>query len=136
MTGQVGAAKLLFKKASTACLSARLLLDAGDSDGALNRAYYAMFDAARASLIGLPGLGSLQEMTRTHSGLISAFGLHLVKPGLVSRELGRQLNRAHEARLIADYSDESMTPEDARVFVDVAVAFVEELERASPSFNI
>jgi uncharacterized protein (UPF0332 family) len=33
-------------KAARAVASARLLLDHGDVDGACNRAYYAMFDAA------------------------------------------------------------------------------------------
>jgi len=37
----------LMAKADTACSSARTLLDLGDVDGAANRAYYAMFDAAR-----------------------------------------------------------------------------------------
>ncbi|MEW6167130.1 MAG: hypothetical protein AB1651_05480 [Pseudomonadota bacterium] len=36
----------LMAKADTACSSARALLDLGDVDGAANRAYYAMFDAA------------------------------------------------------------------------------------------
>jgi uncharacterized protein (UPF0332 family) len=40
----------LMQKAARALDSARLLLDAGDTDGACNRAYYAMFDAARAAL--------------------------------------------------------------------------------------
>lgn len=38
-------------KASRAIASAKLLLADGDLDGACNRAYYAMFDAARAALI-------------------------------------------------------------------------------------
>ncbi|OHC67239.1 MAG: hypothetical protein A2045_15515 [Rhodocyclales bacterium GWA2_65_20] len=38
-------------KAARAAVSARLLLNAGDVDGACNRAYYAMFDAARAALL-------------------------------------------------------------------------------------
>lgn len=37
----------LLNKAMRALVSARLLLDSGDVDGACNRAYYAMFDAAR-----------------------------------------------------------------------------------------
>ena len=41
----------LLGKAERALASARLLLDAGDTDGACNRAYYAMFDAARAALL-------------------------------------------------------------------------------------
>lgn len=42
-------APALMAKARTACASARLLLERGDTDGACNRAYYAMFDAARES---------------------------------------------------------------------------------------
>ena len=44
-------AKELFVKAQTAASSAKILLDSKDLDGACNRAYYAMFDAARAALI-------------------------------------------------------------------------------------
>ena len=68
-------------KAIRALASARLLLDAGDTDGTCNRAYYAMFDAARAALAG----EDTPETTRTHSGLIAAFGLQLVKPGRLPR---------------------------------------------------
>lgn len=42
---------VLTGKAERAITSARLLLDAGDIDGAINRAYYAMFDAAKAALL-------------------------------------------------------------------------------------
>ena len=38
-------------KATRAADSAKLLLDAGDLEGACNRAYYAMFDAAHAALL-------------------------------------------------------------------------------------
>ena len=38
-------------KAHRALASARLLFDDGDMEGACNRAYYAMFDAARAALL-------------------------------------------------------------------------------------
>nr|WP_281799719.1 HEPN domain-containing protein [Methylocystis echinoides] len=41
------------KKAKRALSAARLLLTAGDGDGACNRAYYAMFDAAHAALFAL-----------------------------------------------------------------------------------
>ncbi len=41
----------LMAKAERACSSARALLDLGDVDGACNRAYYAMFDVARAALL-------------------------------------------------------------------------------------
>lgn len=38
-------------KAARAASSARVLLNAGDAEGACNRAYYAMFDAAHAALL-------------------------------------------------------------------------------------
>lgn len=41
----------LMSKADRARASARALPNLGDVDGACNRAYYAMFDAARAALI-------------------------------------------------------------------------------------
>jgi len=41
----------ILDKADKALSSARLLLNAGDSDGASNRAYYVMFDAAIAALV-------------------------------------------------------------------------------------
>jgi uncharacterized protein (UPF0332 family) len=112
------------QKATQASVSARLLLDAGDIDGACNRAYYAMFDAARAALIASKSPVP-PEVARTHNGLIAAFGLHLVKPGLVANELGRIFNRAEEIRLVADYKGDSVELEDAREVVIQADRFVE-----------
>lgn len=114
----------LMHKATQASTSARLLLDAGDVDGACNRAYYAMFDAARAALIASDSPVP-PEVARTHNGLIAAFGLHLVKPGLVANELGRIFNRAEEIRLVADYKGDSVELEDAREVVIQAERFVE-----------
>lgn len=110
----------LMQKADRALASARLLLDAGDTDGACNRAYYAMFDAARAALAS----EDAPEITRTHNGLIAAFGLQLVKPQRVPKELGRMLNRAEEVRLLADYTGGSVEPADARELLSQAKVFV------------
>ena len=41
----------LMAKAVRAAESARILLDTGDKEGACDRAYYAMFNAARAALL-------------------------------------------------------------------------------------
>ena len=41
----------LLAKAEQAAASALVLLEIGDADGACNRAYFAMFDAARAALM-------------------------------------------------------------------------------------
>lgn len=48
-------------------------------------------------------------MAKTHSGVISAFSLHLVKTGQLPVELGKALNRAAEIRLVADYTDDEVT---------------------------
>ena len=48
-------AEALMAKAETATASANALLALGDVDGACNRAYYAMFDAARAALLATNG---------------------------------------------------------------------------------
>ena len=61
----------LMAKAMQAAASAKVLLDTGDSDGACNRAYYAMFDAARAALLA-SGAPVEPEIAKTHNGLISA----------------------------------------------------------------
>ncbi len=65
----------LMIKADRALASARLLLESGDVEGACNRAYYAMFDAARAALIASSAPVE-PEIARTHSGLITAFRWH------------------------------------------------------------
>ncbi|MBK8119242.1 MAG: HEPN domain-containing protein [Sulfuritalea sp.] len=111
-------------KASKAAASARLLLDSGDADGACYRAYYAMFDAARAALIW--SVAAVEPtVAKTHGGLIAAFSLHLVKTGRLPVELGKALNRAAEIRLVADYSGEEVTVEKAQWLIENSAVFIE-----------
>lgn len=118
----------LMDKASRALASAKLLLDAGDVDGACNRAYYAMFDAARAALIW-SGAPVEPTVAKTHSGLISAFSLRLVKTGRLPVELGKALNRAAEIRLVADYTGEEVTVDKAQWAIEQAASFVNVVQR-------
>lgn len=111
-------------KAIQAAASAKVLLDTGDADGACNRAYYAMFDAARAALLA-SGAPVEPEIAKTHNGLISAFSLHLVKTGRVSVELGKALNKAEELRIVGDYKGDPIEKEDAAWAVGQAQAFVQ-----------
>ena len=113
----------LMVKAQRALTSARTLLADGDNDGACNRAYYAMFDAARAALLACKAPVP-PEVAKTHSGLISAFSLHLVKPGKFPVELGKSFNKAEDLRLIADYKGDPLDAADARWVVVQAGAFV------------
>ena len=110
-------------KASRALASAKLLLDSGDVDGACNRAYYAMFDAARAALLFVQAPVPT-ELARTHSGLITAFSLHLVKAGLVAVDHGRSLNKVEDLRLIADYKGDPVTLENAAWALEQAEKFL------------
>lgn len=121
-------AAALLIKADRACESARVLLGLGDVDGACNRAYYTMFDAARAALM-LSGAPEEAYRAKTHSGLITAFSLHLVKEGPIPRETGRLLKQAEEIRLISDYQGDSVEIDDARALVDQAAAFLALIHR-------
>jgi uncharacterized protein (UPF0332 family) len=116
----------LLDKADRALSSARLLLDAGDTDGATNRAYYAMFDAATAAVQKLGG-GDLRNPPKTHSGLISAFGQYLVQPGKAAVEMGRAFNRIHELRMSADYLAEPVATDKAAQAINDAAQFVQTL---------
>lgn len=117
----------LLAKAIRAAASAKVLLDTGDADGACNRAYYAMYDAARAALLA-SGAPVEPEVAKTHNGLISAFSLHLVKTGRVSVELGKALNKAEELRLVADYKGDAVEKEDADWAVSQAQTFVHAMQ--------
>ncbi len=114
-------------KATQAVASARVLLELGDMDGACNRAYYAMFDAAQAALLA-SGVPMSDALGKTHRGLINTFSAYLVKDGPVSKTLGRQLKRAEEVRLVADYNVESVTPDDAAEQVHQAELFVQAMQ--------
>jgi uncharacterized protein (UPF0332 family) len=117
---------VLFQKATRALQSANVLLAHGDTDGSCSRAYYAMFDSARAAHIA-SNSAVHSEVARTHSGLITAFSLHLVKPNLVSIELGRSFNRVHQIRLIADYKGDPIEMDIAQEVLQDATVFVETL---------
>jgi uncharacterized protein (UPF0332 family) len=111
----------LMAKAARACESARALPDLDDPDGACNRAYYAMFDAARAALMAS---GVSPDVAKSHSGLIATFGLHLVKTGRVPVELGKAFNRAGEIRLEADYKGDPIPTDKACEIVERSETFV------------
>ena len=114
-------------KAVKALASARLLIEAEDSDGATNRAYYAMFDAALAALSWAQGEAA-RRSAKSHSGLIASFGRHLVQPGHVPPELGRSFNRLHELRMTADYLAEPVPLERAKQAIDEADVFVSSIQ--------
>ena len=66
---------------------------------AANRMYYACYYVVSALLIQNDITAS------THSGTIRMFGLHFVKTGLVSEELGAFYSQVFEFRQAGDYDD-------------------------------
>lgn len=110
-------------KAERALTAARILLGTEDTEGACSRAYYAMFDAARASLIAS---GHLHEgmNIKTHAGVIAAFGRALVQTGQIDAAFGRAFNRLQDIRVRADYMAGSPSVEEAAWAVTQAEAFV------------
>lgn len=118
------------QKAERALTSAQLLLADGDLDGACNRAYYAMFDAAHAALLA-SGADSNPGETKTHRGLIAAFGKHLVSNGRIPSEFGKALNQVERIRLLADYTGEDIDDEAARWALTRASDFVAAIRRHS-----
>ena len=87
----------LIDRAKRYLATAELLVEEGDYESCVSRAYYAMFYCAEAALL-TKGLS-----VSSHKGVISAFGEHFIKTGVFSKELGRELNRAFDRRQIADY---------------------------------
>ena len=91
----------LLEKAEETLESARVMLNHNYTRGACNRAYYAIFDAARAAL----RTRQLGARVKTHAGIARLFSLNFVKNGPLSSDLGRMFRVTEEARYEADYLD-------------------------------
>ncbi len=103
--------EMRLKSADERMKTAEMLLRAGRLVDCVNRIYYAAFNAAKAVL------NSMGNDPKTHSGMISEFGFHVVNKGIVSREHGIALRRSFEARESGDY----------RVGIDFGESEVKEL---------
>jgi uncharacterized protein (UPF0332 family) len=119
----------LMRKADNSLRAAQVLLDSGLGDDACSRAYYAMFDAARAALTASKAPVQT-ETIRTHSGMIAMFNLHVIKPSLLPQSTARTLGLAQHARLVADYDGEFISQLDAAQTVAWAVDFLNAVRAA------
>jgi len=86
-------------RASKALTSAKILLDTQEYIGTVNRLYHACFHAVTA-LLETRGLASSK-----HSGVLSFFNKHFVRPGLTRGELGKFYKDLFEKRHEGDYTD-------------------------------
>ena len=88
-----------------------------------NRAYYAIFHAARAVLI-LDG----QDYKR-HSGVISFFRRDYIKTGILDESLSEIIKNAFELRTESDYSDFFViSKEEVGKQIEDAAFFVSEID--------
>ena len=67
-------------------------------DIAANRYYYACFHAVQGLFI------CFDLSSKRHSGMLKQFGLHFVKPGIISDTLGAFLTRMEQLREKGDYN--------------------------------
>ena len=104
--------------------TAALLIEEGDFESSVSRAYYAMFYVARA-LLEQDGI-----TPKTHSGLRNQFGLHFIKTGNLPERFAAMLNDAEELRTLAEYAEERViSREDAKTTLHDAEAFVDPLSQ-------
>jgi len=112
----------LVQKAERALAAAQQHLDAGDYDFASSRAYYAVFYMMEALLL-------TQDLTFSkHSGVISAFSQHFIKPGTFPKEFSTWISRLFRERQMGDYeAGLSIGLEEARQDVKIATNMVQTL---------
>jgi uncharacterized protein (UPF0332 family) len=111
------------EKAGRKLLVAQELLTHRHFDDAVSRAYYAAFHAAQAALL------AEGQQPETHKGVVTLFGLLLVKPGKVDRSCGRTLANLKDSRETGDYEALSFIDEEAaKTAVAAAKTFCDVIE--------
>lgn len=90
-------AKRHWKWATNALNAANRDATSRDPQNAVSRAYYAMMHAANA-VLAMKGL-----QAKTHKGTQALFNEHVVRPGEVDKQRGRDLVNSQQRRTSADY---------------------------------
>jgi len=106
--------------------AAELLFNDGKLVDAVNRAYYAIFHAGKALL------HSIGRDAKTHSGLVSEIGFHLVEKGIIEKKYGTILRRLFESRETSDYVIGAVfTEKEVNKMLEEAKSFVKMTEKKS-----
>ena len=116
----------LWDKARAAAGQARLLFAANEYDGACSRAYYAMFNTARA-LLASRGIDPAK--TKTHKTVHRIFSLHFVENAIFDEDDGRALRRVSESRNIADYDTVELGRARAQAIMESMEKFMATAEK-------
>ncbi|MBS0156438.1 MAG: HEPN domain-containing protein [Nitrospira sp.] len=113
----------LLTKARRSIKAAERLLQDGDYDFAVSRAYYGMFYVAQAMLL-------TRDLRRSkHSGVIAAFQEHFVKSGDVPDRYFHLLRDGFEDRAEGDYGFAEIGRDQAEAGIEAARQFITELGR-------
>lgn len=114
---------VLSAKAQTFLRSAEQVLSMGDYDTCASRCYYAMFLMAEAILL------TRELSASSHRGVISLFGEHFVRTGILESHMGTALNYAYKKRIVGDYGmGASVAQEEAEELLAMARDFVEKVK--------
>ena len=116
--------KYWLEKAREALASAKSELAANRFSFAMNRAYYVCFYTASAILL------KYGKRFSKHSGVRAALHQHLVKPALLSAELGKSYDRLFENRQEGDYIEfVQFEKEQVEQAIQEAHNFMEEVKK-------
>ena len=114
---------LQMEKAHRFLNQAQMVLDLQQWDLAANRYYYACFHAVQALFI-YNGLAS-----KRHSGMLSQFGQHFIKTGIIEDRLGGFLTRMEQLREKGDYNCLfSISKEELDTIIDPAHQLIQAIE--------
>ena len=110
----------LLLKAERFLQSARLLLEDGDLDSAVSRLYYASFYVAEA-LLDAKGLSY-----SSHKAVISAYGQHFAKTGILDPGFHKLLVSTFEKRQMGDYlTVTSFTDDEVEELIGRVATFIQ-----------
>jgi uncharacterized protein (UPF0332 family) len=115
--------ELTIHKSQRLLKTARVDFESGDYDSASSRAYYAVFHMMEGALL-FKGLSYSK-----HSGVIAAFNLNFIKPGVFPKEFSKHIENLFEQRQIGDYDVESnIYDEEAEKNIRIALEIVSTIE--------
>ena len=109
-----------------AATEAHALYNMGFYDGAIARAYYAMYHAARAALLHLDPKFAL---AKTHKGLLQQFSRLVSLTCGGNADLSRSMRRALNARIEIDYEARPATREAAMELVAAMDEFQDAIKK-------
>lgn len=108
------------EKAEECIKASKLLYSEKCMEDAVNRAYYAIFHAARA-VMACDGADRAK-----HSGVIAYFQQHYVKTGIFDKEYSTVIQNAFEMRQESDYEDfYVISKEDVKIQIENAEKFTQ-----------